>query len=239
MSFTNYLSFPAKILVKLFGLYYKLLYICNIFILLKYITVKLVNAMENEEKLMTGEESLKVITAMINKSRVNLTQSSFHLLFWGWLIFACSLSEFLLWKLTDYATPWYVWFFVIPGVFVSLIYGYAKGRKQHVYTYATGIYVWAWIGFLFSSVVFFIVHADHMESVGKYMLLMAAMPTLISGIVIKFRPLIWGAVSFWVIALIAHFGGDIISGLAVPAAMITGYLIPGYLLRTKGSHDTI
>ena len=35
--------------------------------------------MENEEKLMTGEESLKVITAMINKTRVNVIQSSFHL----------------------------------------------------------------------------------------------------------------------------------------------------------------
>jgi hypothetical protein len=51
--------------------------------------------------------------------------------------------------------------------------------------------------------------------------------------------LIWGAVSFWVFAIIAHFGGEFISGLAVPAAMITGYLIPGYLLRKKGSHDTV
>jgi hypothetical protein len=54
--------------------------------------------MENEEKLMTGEESLRVITDMISKTRVGITQPSFHLLLWGWLIFACGLSEFLLWK---------------------------------------------------------------------------------------------------------------------------------------------
>ena len=195
--------------------------------------------MENEEKLMTGEESLRVITSMINKTRVNVTQSSFHLLFWGWLIFACSLSEFLLWRFTDFTNAWYVWFFVIPGVFVSMIYGFTKGRKASLHTYAEGIYVWVWMAFLIASVVLFIVHSSQMESISKYILLVAAMPTFISGIVLKFKPLIWGGVSMWVLALAAHFGGDIISGLAVPAAMITGYLIPGYILRRTGSHEVV
>lgn len=195
--------------------------------------------MENEEKLMTGEESLKVITAMINKTRVSVTESSFHLLLWGWLIFACSLSEFLLYKFTDFANPWYVWFFVIPGVFVSMIYGFTRGRKASIHTYAEGIYVWVWMAFLVASVVLFIVHSSQMESISKYILLVAAMPTFISGIILKFRPLIWGGVTLWIFALAAHFGGDIVSGLAVPAAMVTGYLIPGYLLRRTGSHETI
>ena len=195
--------------------------------------------MENEEKLMTSEESLELIKAMINKSFVNIRHSSFHLLFWGWLIIVCSLSEFIIWHFTDYSGPWHVWILVIPGVFVSLIYGSVKGRKEHVYTYATSIYIWAWVAFLFSCIVLFIVHSNSMESVAKYILLLAAMPTFISVVVLKFKPLIWGAVSFWVFAIVAHFGGEFISGLAVPAAMITGYLIPGYLLRKKGSHDTV
>ena len=107
--------------------------------------------MENEEKLMTGEESLRVITEMINKTRVSITQSSFHLLFWGWLIFACSLSEFLLWKLTDWNNSWYVWLFVIPGVFVSMIYGFVRGKREKVFTYGTAIHVWTWMAFLVSS----------------------------------------------------------------------------------------
>ncbi|MDX9772023.1 MAG: hypothetical protein RBT02_01225 [Bacteroidales bacterium] len=195
--------------------------------------------MENEEKLMTGDESLRVITQMINKTRVSVTQASFHLLLWGWLIFACSLSEFLLWRYTDWANPWYVWFLVIPGVLVSLIYGFVKGRKEKVYTYGTSIYVWTWIAFLFASVIFFIIHPMGSGSVSKYMLLMAAMPLFISGVVLRFRPLIWGAASFWILALAAHYGGDTVSGLAMPAAMIIGYLVPGYLLRNKDSHDTV
>jgi hypothetical protein len=103
--------------------------------------------MENEEKVMTGEESLRIITEMINKSKVNIRQSSFHLLFWGWLIFACSLSEYVLMTFAGYTHHYYVWFFTVPGVFVSLIYGFVTGRKEMVHTYADRLYVWTWIGF--------------------------------------------------------------------------------------------
>jgi hypothetical protein len=194
--------------------------------------------MENEEKIMTGEESLSVITEMINKTRVSVTQSSFHLLFWGWLIFVCSLSEFILWKFVGWTNSWYVWFFVIPGTVVSLIYGFTRGKKEKVFTYGTSIYVWTWIAFLFASIVFFIVYPLKTGSVAKYMLLMAAIPLFISGVILKFRPLMWGAGAFWFLALVAHFGGETVSGLAMPVAMIVGYLIPGYLLRKRGSHDT-
>ena len=202
------------------------------------VNVKLVKAMENEEKLMTGEESLRVISDMISKTRVSVTQASFHLLLWGWLIFACSLSEFLLWKYAGWADSWYVWFAVIAGVVASFAYGFAKGKRERIFTYGTKIYVWTWIAFFWASVIFFIVFPLETGDVAKYMLLMAGIPLLISGVVLNFRPMMLGAAAFWLLALVAHFGGDTVSGLAMPAAMIIGYLIPGYLLRKRGSHDT-
>lgn len=195
--------------------------------------------METDEKLMTGEESLKIITDMINKTKVNIRQSSFHLLLWGWLIFFCSLSEYLLFKFTDYATPWYIWFFVIPGVFVSMIYGFVKGKKEKVYTYATILYVWTWMGFLVASIIMFIIVWGHWEFISPLILTLAAIPTFISGFIIKFRPLIYGAITFWILALVAHFGGPDIAPLAVPVAMLTGYLIPGYILRKRNGYDAV
>ena len=195
--------------------------------------------MKNEEKLMTGEDSLRVITEMINKTRVSVAQASFHLLLWGWLIFACSLSEFVLWKYAGWANSWYVWFAVIAGVFVSLAYGFVKGKRERIFTYGTKIYIWTWIAFFMASVVFFIVFPVKTGNVGKYMLLIAAIPLLISGVILNFWPMMWGAVAFWVLAILAHFGGETVSGLAMPAAMVIGYLVPGYLLRKRGSHDTV
>ena len=204
-----------------------------------YSHIKVNNIMENEEKLMTGEESLRIITDMISKTKVNISQGSFHLLFWGWLIFFCSLAEYLLWQLTDFASPWLVWLLVIPGVFVSLIYGFVKGRKEAVYTYATSLYVWTWMAFLFAAIVLFIVVWERMQYVAPLILTLAAMASFISGIIIKFRPLIIGAITFWIFALVAHFTGPSISPLAVSAAMLTGYLIPGYILRYRKNHGTI
>jgi hypothetical protein len=195
--------------------------------------------MENEEKLMTGEESLRIITDMINKTKVNLRQSSFHLLFWGWLIFVCSLSESLLWKLTDFTHPYYIWFFVIPGSFVSFIYGFMTGRKAKVHTYADYLYVWTWVGFLFASIVLFIVRSSEMQNISLYMLILAGFPTFMSGIILRFKPLIAGGICFWVIALIVNFGGSGIAPLGMPVAVLLGYLIPGYILKNKIDHDKV
>jgi hypothetical protein len=195
--------------------------------------------MENDEKMMTGEESLKIITEMINKTKVNIRQGSFHLLFWGWLITVCSLSEWLITNLTHYAHPYYVWILVIPGAFVSMIYGAVTGRKAKVHTYADVLYMWTWIGFLFAAIVLFIVQSDRMENITPYILLLAGFPTFLSGFIVKFKPLIAGGICFWVIAILVHFAGPSLALLGTPVAMITGYLIPGYMLRNKVNHETV
>ena len=195
--------------------------------------------MENNEKMMTGEESLKIITEMINRTKVNIRQGSFHLLFWGWLITVCSLSEWVITNLTHYAHPYYVWILVIPGAFVSMIYGAVTGRKAKVQTYADKLYMWTWIGFLFAAIVLFIVQSDRMENITPYILLLAGFPTFLSGFIVKFKPLIAGGICFWVIAILVHFAGPSLTLLGTPIAMLAGYLIPGYMLRNKVNHDTV
>jgi hypothetical protein len=132
-----------------------------------------------------------------------------------------------------------VWFLVIPGAFASMIYGFVTGRKAKVHTYADMIYMWTWIGFFIAATVLFIIQAKSMESVAPYILLLAGVPTFLSGFIIKFRPLIAGGISFWIFALVINFTGPFLAHLSVPLAMITGYLIPGYMLKYKVDHDTV
>jgi hypothetical protein len=195
--------------------------------------------MENDEKMMTGEESLKIITEMINRTKVNINQGSFHLLFWGWLLTVCSLSAWLLAKYTGYSHPYFVWFLVIPGSFVSMIYGFVNGRKAKVHTYAEMLYMWTWIGFLFAAIVLFIVQAKSMQTVTPYILLLAGFPTFLSGFIIKFKPLIIGGICFWIMALLVNFAGPSLAPLGTPIAVLIGYLIPGYMLKTRVNHDTV
>jgi hypothetical protein len=195
--------------------------------------------MKNEEKEMTGEESLRIISEMINKTKVNISQGSFHLLFWGWLIFVCSISDYLLTKFTGFTHPYYVWLLVIPGIFVSMIYGYTSGRKARVYTYANSLYMWTWMGFIFAFVVLFIIQSKRLDQVAPYILLLAGFPTFVSGFILKFRPLVIGGICFWIIAVIVSFSGPSIAPLGMPFAVVTGYLIPGYMLKNKVDHGKV
>jgi hypothetical protein len=195
--------------------------------------------MENEEKLMSGEESLKIITDMINRTKVNVRQGIFHLLFWGWLILFCGLGEYILFNFSHLANPWLIWLLTIPGTFVSLIYGFVNGRKARINTYAGSLYMWTWLGFLASVIVLFIVMSKNMASIVPFILLLSGFPTFVSGFIIKFKPLILGGISFWIFALIAHFAGGNIGMLATPAAVLAGYLIPGYILKRRVDHGTI
>jgi uncharacterized membrane protein len=195
--------------------------------------------MENDEKMMTGEESLRIITDMINKTKVSIRQGSFHLLFWGWLLIICSLAAWLLAKYSDYPHPYYVWFLVIPGTFVSMIYGFVNGRKEKVRTYANKLYMWTWIGFLIAATVLFIIQAKNMDNVTPYILLLAGFPTFLSGFILRFKPLIIGGVCFWVVALLVNFAGPELAPLGTPVAMLIGYLIPGYMLKNRVNHDKI
>jgi hypothetical protein len=195
--------------------------------------------MENEEKMMTGEESLRIISEMINKTKVNIQQGSFHLLFWGWLILVCSLSEYILMNFVGYNHHYYVWLLAIPGGFVSMIYGIVIGRKAKVHTYADRLYMWVWIGFLFSFLVLFIIHSKNLGTVSPYIMMLVGFATFMSGMIIKFKPLIIGGIIFWIIAVIVSFASPSIAPLGMPVAVIAGYLIPGYMLKYKVSHDKV
>jgi len=46
-------------------------------------------------------------------------------------------------------------------------------------------------------------------------------------------------ISLWIFALVSYFPGPAAGPLALPASMLTSYLIPGYLLKSKFDHLTV
>jgi hypothetical protein len=59
------------------------------------------------------------------------------------------------------------------------------------------------------------------------------MPTLVSGMILKFRPLIFGGIGFWVFGILGFLVSMETQPLIGAAAIICGYLIPAYLLKSK------
>ena len=64
------------------------------------------------------------------------------------------------------------------------------------------------------------------------MLLIAGIATTTSGLLIKFRPVTIGGMTFFVFSIAASFVSNEYVALIVAGAIICGYLIPGYFLKS-------
>jgi hypothetical protein len=58
-------------------------------------------------------------------------------------------------------------------------------------------------------------------------------PTFLSGIILRFKPLVWGGVSCWLLSVLSVIIPVEYHLLLVSAAMIVAWIVPGYLLRAK------
>ena len=64
------------------------------------------------------------------------------------------------------------------------------------------------------------------------MLLIAGIATTTSGLLIKFKPLIIGGMTFFIFSIATTFVSNEYISLITGAAIICGYLIPGYFLKS-------
>ena len=185
--------------------------------------------MENEKKL-TDKESLDIIMNMIDQAQVNIRQSSFHLLLWGWIIFTSSIGHFILLKFTDVVHPEYAWALTLPGMIISMVYGSIIGKKAKTATYADRLYMLVWMGFIISLIILLVfTNNKGMPAI----LLFTGYATFMSGAILKFKPLIAGGILFWLFAILSFILDNEYILLVNGISVLTGYLIPGYMLKYK------
>lgn len=183
-----------------------------------------------KEKHLTNEESLSIITGMINQAKGNIKGSSFHFLLWGWVIAIGNLGHFALIHFLQFERPYYIWLITIPAWIISMIYGYKQSKEARVKTYSDGLILWIWLSFTFSAVII-IFSGKFGSTIPVLMLLLAGMSTFMTGLILKFKPLIVGGSSFWIFAVISFLVGPLYSLPVSALAVVVGYLIPGYKLR--------
>jgi len=199
--------------------------------------------MENQEKQMTPEESLNLIGEVISNTRNNLKTDSFFFLLWGWLIIGASLLESLiLWnagRMNEWGNVGMLsginWCgLVIIGWIIQFFYIKKQYVKRGYKTFLGKVISYLWI--ISGCIIFLMVYlsmARH-ESPEPYILAAISIPTVITGVMIRFRPLIIGGLLFILFAILAvNVHDDYIRSSVTAIALVCGYLVPGYLLRMK------
>ena len=188
--------------------------------------------MDNQEKSLTGEEGLAIIQRMINQAKQQYSDDSFMYLLWGWLVFIASSSHYIL-ESIGVANPWMVWLLMPLGGIISAIYGRKKRRERPVKTYIDEFNEYLLTAFMVSLfIVLFFMQRLQLNCYPMVMMVYGVW-LYISGGCLKFKPIMYGGIANWILAVAAFFVDFNMQLLLLALAVLIGYIIPGYMLRNR------
>lgn len=193
--------------------------------------------MENESAF-THLQSLELIQSMINKVKDRYSEDGHMYLLWGWVILICSVGHFILLHYLHYEKHYLIWSLTWVAFIYQTIYLYRNKKKRRVKTYTDDIIGFVWItfvilmflfGFLFGSML----GEEYFKFINPGFLALYGMPTFLSGIILRFRPLVIGGVCCWLLSVVATIIDYDYQLLLLAAAVVIAWIIPGYILRAR------
>ena len=208
------------------------------------------------ETKFTEQESLTVINEMINRARNNVQKdSATSLIYNGYAVAAVSVLNFILLYLLpvehlNYA--FMVWWLMLPSAVIGHFLQRRIDRSSIVKTHIDSIVTSIWKGFAVSVVLLLVIlfsMAYSWVSVGQHprfyyfsaitptIMLMTGMAEFAMAKVCRYRPFLWGALCFWLGALLCFLftymliRDGSIQFLILAACMIAGFVVPGHRLN--------
>ncbi|HUR09751.1 MAG TPA: hypothetical protein VM012_00180 [Flavitalea sp.] len=195
-----------------------------------------------EEKKLSEQESLAIIHQMIQVAKDDHSEKGDGWLIWGWLLFAASVLSIIFEYANFQRYTGFVWSaMLLIGLVAFILANTMRPKREKVKTYVQVLLERLGIGFFISlfaliagSFLFKNVHpTDNTFPFGYYYILYAFW-MFIHGSAIHFRPLIIGAIVNWIAGIAMFMVTDFQYDMMISAfAILTGYLIPGYLLRAE------
>ncbi|MEO5681975.1 MAG: hypothetical protein ABIQ88_04995 [Chitinophagaceae bacterium] len=191
-----------------------------------------------QEENITQQQSLAIIESMINKAKNQFSENGFAYLLWGWVILFCSLSQFVMQHFLQYPKYYLVWLLTWLAAIVQVVYSAKRGKKRVVKTYTDEITGYVWLVFVIMLLLTGLGTGRLLQPAQYYIsniiiLILYGMPTFLSGIILKFRPLVTGGICCWVLSVLAGFLPPDFTGLLISLAVTIAWIIPGYLLRSR------
>lgn len=189
---------------------------------------------------LTPEESFRIIDKAISNFKMNYKESAKIFLLWGWILTLASFSNFIILKILHSKEAYHLmgWYslgnwaiFCLIGSIGLFFMDRKINKDKKAYSYLDGYIKNLWT---VSAVSFFIATLICIKlniAPPPIMLLIAGIATTTSGLLIKFKPLIIGGMSFFIFSIATTFVTNEYLALIVGSAIICGYLIPGYFLK--------
>jgi hypothetical protein len=211
--------------------------------------------MSQIEQGMTEKESLDLITTMINRAKQSCHDTGISAIMWGSLIAFCALEKLCEMQF-GYKLPFDIYLLTLVAVIPQVLIDRREKKMRKVKTYDDVYQGAIWLTFgisifllifllnvLFNAWVpaeenYFKTTGQHFpfnlnEYIASFFLLLYGVPTFITGMAMKFRPMVVGGILCWICCLASMFTQVKIDMLLVAFAAIAAWLIPGIILENN------
>lgn len=197
-----------------------------------------------EEKKLTEQESLLIISQMINTAKQEQRDDGKGWIIWGWLLFCASLFTYINMQV-EFVSAFFFWnaFGLVTLVWlaVTLVRHFFFPRPEKVKTYTSDLFAKLNVGYFVS--LMFIIAAINIGGGGRGVNPVAGFSLLINlygfwvlvyGAALSFKPSIVGAIMVWIVgfASLSATTFDVIM-LYHAAAVLFGYIIPGHMANRE------
>ncbi|MEL7222986.1 MAG: hypothetical protein AAGJ93_16810 [Bacteroidota bacterium] len=188
---------------------------------------------------LTEKDSLEVIQNMISMAKGSVVSNQFYFVLWGWVLIIINLFDYVATAFFEFPYAKMAWFICFPLGIYTGIHANRMAKKRPFKTHMDDLFLYMWMGFFIIIVIIVGAGGKINYYINPMIVLVTSLPTLVTGLVIKFKPLIIGASSFWIFAAIAFNLPYEYHSLIGAVALFCGYLVPGYMLKRKTKHESV
>ncbi len=181
------------------------------------------------------QESLQIIQSMIDKTKDSVADKSYYFLMWGWLVLIAALTQFVLKVIVRSDLNPVAWTLMFLGIILSIFHGRKEKGRRRVKSHVDDSlrYLWTGVAVNQALIVFVFAVRGDWQNCYTFFIMLYSIGCFITGRILKFRPLVWGAIAGWFLVIVTLFAGYDYNILVLALAILVSYIIPGYLLRKE------
>jgi hypothetical protein len=195
--------------------------------------------MENEK--MEPVQSLLLIESMIRTAKNRFSDNGHLYLLWGWVVLICSVGHFAAIQWNLFGHPEWIWGLTWVALLYQTVYLIRLKKKIRVSTYADDILKAIWLVFVGCGLLLAVVvgRLGDWNTMYPLILMLYGIPTILSGTVLRFKPLVWGGIICWMLCMVSVFLPLRYNLLMVSLAVIAAWIIPGYMMKQKFAKENL
>jgi len=188
-----------------------------------------------KEEKFSPRDSLQLIQSMILSTRKDISGNSKYFLVWGWMTFIACTTQFILKHFYDYHAHYRVWLLLIVAIALTIYFAIRDERRSRVKTYVgdSMSYLWIGMGVSFFVLSLILTRLGWHTTVFPFFIMLYALGTFVSGKVLQFKPMVYGGIMAWFLAVGCVYASYDYQMLFAAAAILVSYIIPAYMLRAR------